>query len=840
MARIAGRFLTVGALASVLASGCNGGGDGQSGVLIVVDGKGLTAAQLATVTDVWIYIDGDGDGSRMQYDFKVMGLPTGTYQYKYRPQNHAGKLTITGELHAKTAAADTIIATNLTVVEIHMGNQVMATIMLSGTSGAGGAGGAAGAAAAGGATGMGGAGGRGTSGAGDVAVGGGAGAAGGVSGTGAGGAAAGSGGGGGAGGAGACAGVTACSLKTADGCCPSFCTGATDVDCAICGNGVVEQGEACDPLTSCPSTCAPKACQLFSVADAGTCRAACVAAGLQTQCAGGDGCCPGGCTTATDSDCQPGCGNGVIDGAETCDVAPAGVLCSAITCDDKDACTVDSRLGADTACNVSCAHSQITGCTAGARDGCCAPGCNATNDPDCAVVCGNGVVEAPTESCDTGLAGSCPTSCAQSACVLPDLVNAGTCKAACVDQGRRQTSCILAAKDGCCPGGCNATNDADCTAVCGNGVLEPGETCDATPATPTCTSISCDDKNVCTTDTTSGSARTCNLKCTNTPITACADGDGCCAPGCTGLNDSDCAPANDTCAGAIDVSAGGDFPFSLLNAKTDFGATSSLKCGLGAGADVFFTFTLPTNPTGAAPPQYYTYADVFDASGNAVNVALELYAGTCVTANPGNPVACAASTSGMAACGSASAWPRANATVTGGTQYILVARVASGSGGRYTLRFQRVPTACAAAGAVTPDGTTLAPVTTCQSLEQYAPSCAPTAANGRTYYFEKCPAPGISVDTCSGRTGSTNTVLLVNLTNINVDANGRCTPVGPSLACVDDVSPLPTACANTPSASVVTNVGRNQRGIVTVTVDTKANAAGAVCGNYALTTSLVP
>src|SRR3954464_15626131 len=84
-----GRFFLFGVLASLLASACNGGGDGQSGVLIVVDGHGLTQAQLASVTNVWIYIDGDGNGSRIQYDFKVMGLPTGTYKYKYPPQNHS-------------------------------------------------------------------------------------------------------------------------------------------------------------------------------------------------------------------------------------------------------------------------------------------------------------------------------------------------------------------------------------------------------------------------------------------------------------------------------------------------------------------------------------------------------------------------------------------------------------------------------------------------------------------------------------------------------------------------------------------------------------------------------
>jgi cysteine-rich repeat protein len=38
------------------------------------------------------------------------------------------------------------------------------------------------------------------------------------------------------------------------------------------------------------------------------------------------------------------------------------------------------------------------------------------------------------------------------------------------------TSCT--GGDGCCPAGCHANNDTDCSPVCGNGITEPGETCD--------------------------------------------------------------------------------------------------------------------------------------------------------------------------------------------------------------------------------------------------------------------------------------------------------------------------------------------------------------------------
>src|SRR3569623_1893419 len=475
-------------------------------------------------------------------------------------------------------------------------------------------------------------------------------------------------------------------------------------------------------------------------------------------------------------------------------------------------------------CNVTCAHSQITGCVGAAADGCGPAGCNATNDPDCAVVSGNGVVEAPTESCDTKLAGSCPTSCPQQACVLPDLVNAGTCKAACVDQGRRQTASALAAKDGCCPGGCDATNDADCTAVCGNGVIEPGETCDATPATPVCTCISCDDKNACTTDTTTGSARTCDLACTNSPITVCAAGDGCCPSNTasSAQNDNDCAPSNDTCASAMDISTSGDFPFSLIKAKTDFGTANTLKCGLGTGGDVFFTFTLPTNPTGAAPPQYYTYLDVFDAKGNAVNVALELYAGSCQTANAGNPTGCAASTSGSTACGTTNPWPRMSATVAGGTQYVLVARLASGEAGRYTLRFHRVPTICAAAGAFPAAGTTVASGGCNTAAGQYAFACATAVSAQQNYYLLKCPAGGFNVETCYRQNEFLDTVLQVNRGSVNYNtSNGQCTVTSTVMQVCDDTIPSCTTFITTDAS--LTGVESGERGLFTINVGSNNN-----------------
>src|SRR4029079_4419286 len=57
---------------------------------------------------------------------------------------------------------------------------------------------------------------------------------------------------------------TAC--VNGDGCCPAACNANTDTDCTpTCNNGVVESGETCDPLASCPTSCARNGCQLYAV-----------------------------------------------------------------------------------------------------------------------------------------------------------------------------------------------------------------------------------------------------------------------------------------------------------------------------------------------------------------------------------------------------------------------------------------------------------------------------------------------------------------------------------------------------------------------------------------------
>ena len=339
-------------------------------------------------------------------------------------------------------------------------------------------------------------------------------------------------------------------LISGDGCCPAGGTLATDSDCpAACGNGVIEPGESCDKGASgaaaCPDHCPPPASACLRITLAGSsddCSTRCETS-LVTACAPvADGCCPAGCTAATDADCSSSCGNGVVDAAghETCDTAIAKGAPGACptTCSDGDPCTEDILVGAGT-CAAACAFQPITGPRAG--DGCCPAGSTFAADPDCAPICGDGVVETPVESCDAAVATSCPEACpAAGACVVSRFEGTdAACNARCVTQ----TIASCANGDGCCPPGCNADTDDDCPVVCGDGVADPGERCDRaiTAGVGGWCPPTCDDGDACTDDFASGTTLGCSRACSHVRVTACLDGDGCCPPGCEGA-DSDCNP----------------------------------------------------------------------------------------------------------------------------------------------------------------------------------------------------------------------------------------------------------------------------------------------------------
>ena len=211
------------------------------------------------------------------------------------------------------------------------------------------------------------------------------------------------------------------------------------------------------------------------------------------------------------ADC-PECGNGGVNGDEECDT-----MGETESCDDD--CT-----------SVSCGDGNVN---EAAGEACDDSGESETCNEDCTIAsCGDGVVNATAgETCDQGELNSdtepdaCRSNCTLSACGDGIVDDGEVC-----DDGDAQDC-----------GDCNA----DCTDVgtgiscvieCGNGIVEEGETCDGD-----CPD-SCDDENACTLDVVTGSAETCNYLCTSELITTCTNDDGCCADGCTSIDDNDCLP----------------------------------------------------------------------------------------------------------------------------------------------------------------------------------------------------------------------------------------------------------------------------------------------------------
>jgi len=405
-----------------------------------------------------------------------------------------------------------------------------------------------------------------------------------------------------------------------DGCCPAGCNTASDDDCSVfCGNGVVESGETCDG--NCPSTCNDgNACTTdVMTGSADACSVQCSYT-VVSECADGDGCCPATCQWNTDSDCSASCGNGVVEVGETCDLdCPEG-------CDDGNTCTIDLMTGSAANCSIDCTFVAVNACEDG--DDCCPAGCNTADDDDCSAFCGNGVVESG-ETCD----GNCPSTCNDgNACTIDTLTgSAETCNVDC----SHDAIATCTSGDGCCAAGCDALSDGDCSAFCGNGTLEPGETCDGDCPED------CDDENPCTIDVLTGSAANCSVACTHMGVSTCDPGDDCCPAGCTSANDDSCPPFCGNGALDAEETCDGDCPWSCNDGDSctvDYQTGSAENCNVVCNHE---TLTGCNNydldgccPAGCTAdfntPTAFTDLDCEPVCGNGVAEGLEACDGTDV------------------------------------------------------------------------------------------------------------------------------------------------------------------------------------------------------------------
>lgn len=290
------------------------------------------------------------------------------------------------------------------------------------------------------------------------------------------------------------------------------------ISCQFCGNGVVDGMEECDGGDCCTPTCTfvpmgtecrasagvcdvAETCNgvestcpadMFVPPDTLVCRDAAGDCDIAEECSGTSADCPADEIELANVECRPAAG--VCDAAEVCDglspECPAdgfdtGLVCRPV---DGDCDSAESCDGSGIDCPAD-AYASGTVCRPADGDCDLAESCDGTG-PDCPA---DSVAPSTTECRST--AGDCDEAenCdgVNVDCPVDDFNTGATCRpstgpcdpaelcgGASVDCPPSLIITGCANDDGCCPAGCNANNDDDCSSICGNGIVEEGEQCD--------------------------------------------------------------------------------------------------------------------------------------------------------------------------------------------------------------------------------------------------------------------------------------------------------------------------------------------------------------------------
>jgi hypothetical protein len=298
----------------------------------------------------------------------------------------------------------------------------------------------------------------------------------------------------------------------------------------------------------------------------------------------------------------------------------------------------------------------------------------------------------------------------------------------------------------------------DVRSECGNGTVEAGEECDGDAPRSCITTCGSTGSAACGGDcrwstTCQPPVESCNAEdddcdtavdedfgCIAGDTRACSDGacagtQSCAAPACTwGACDVGPAPVNDTCGGALDITAGGVFPGSTCGGGNDHDPAAACGAG-GLGRDVWYTFTL----TG----REVVYLDTVD--GNAWNTVLQIRWGGCPAA--GTPVVCSDD-----ACPADSGGRRSQIVevLDAGTYFVVVDGADAAAAGAFALRFQHA--GCAEARVLPGNGNYDG--TTSGRGDSYVSSCGGgSAAPDVLYYFGLCGPRTVTASTCNASSG---------------------------------------------------------------------------------------